>query len=62
MFVQRVVMPGSGAVSWTVLGADDVPIEPVDRFLGYLSRKPPQHPRSGRSSWRFHGDMVAELL
>jgi integrase/recombinase XerD len=37
MFVQRVVMPGSGAVSWTVLGADDVPIEPVDRFLGYLT-------------------------
>ena len=37
MFVQRVVMPGSGAVSWTVLGADDVPIEPIDRFLGYLT-------------------------
>ncbi|MBV8997068.1 MAG: site-specific integrase [Pseudonocardiales bacterium] len=37
MRVQRVLMPGSGAESWTVLGDDQVPVEPVERFLGYLS-------------------------
>jgi integrase/recombinase XerD len=37
MRVQRVVMPGSGFESWTVLGDDHVPVEPVERFLGYLS-------------------------
>src|ERR1039458_9381987 len=33
MLVQQVVIPGSGARSWTVLGDDDVPVVPVDRFL-----------------------------
>jgi integrase/recombinase XerD len=37
MLVQRVAMPASGAESWTVLGADDVPVEPVERFLAYLT-------------------------
>ena len=37
MLVQLVVMPGSGARSWTVLGDDDVPVGPVERFLGYLT-------------------------
>jgi integrase/recombinase XerD len=37
MRVQRVLMPGSGAESWTVLGDDQVPVEPVERFLGYLT-------------------------
>jgi len=23
--------------SWTVLGDDDLPVEPIDRWLGYLS-------------------------
>ena len=36
MRVQRVVMPGSGVESWTVLGDDHVPVEPVERFLAYL--------------------------
>ena len=35
--VQRVLAPGSGVESWTVLGEDGSPIEPVDRFLAYLS-------------------------
>jgi site-specific recombinase XerD len=30
-------MPGSRFESWTVLGDDHVPVEPVERFLGYLS-------------------------
>jgi len=37
MRVQRVLMPGPEAESWTVLGDDQVPVEPADRFLGYLT-------------------------
>lgn len=37
MRVQRVVMPGSEAESWTLLGRDLVPFEPVERFLAYLA-------------------------
>ena len=37
MLVQAVVIPGSGTRSWTVLGDDDVPVVPVDRFLAYLT-------------------------
>jgi hypothetical protein len=35
MRVQRVVMPGSGRESWTLLGDDLRPVEPVERFLAY---------------------------
>jgi site-specific recombinase XerD len=37
MRVQRVTMPGVRVESWTVLGDDDGPIEPIDRWLAYLS-------------------------
>ena len=37
MRVQRVVMPGSGEESWTLLGDDHVPVEPAERFLSYLA-------------------------
>ena len=37
MLVHPVVIPGSGTRSWTVLGDDDVPVAPVDRFLAYLT-------------------------
>jgi integrase/recombinase XerD len=37
MRVQRVLMPGSEVESWTVLGEDQVPVEPVERFLAFLS-------------------------
>src|SRR6201984_3905126 len=37
MLVHPVVVPGSGIRSWTVLGDDDVPVVPVDRFLAYLT-------------------------
>jgi integrase/recombinase XerD len=37
MLVHLVVIPGSGTRSWTVLGDDDVPVVPVDRFLSYLT-------------------------
>ena len=37
MLVQRVVSPVSSRESWTVLGDDDVPVEPVERYLAYLT-------------------------
>jgi site-specific recombinase XerD len=37
MLVHPVVIPGSGTRSWTVLGDDDAPVVPVDRFLAYLT-------------------------
>jgi integrase/recombinase XerD len=37
MLVHLVVVPGSGSLSWTVLGDDDAPVIPVDRFLAYLT-------------------------
>jgi integrase/recombinase XerD len=37
MLVHPVAIPGSGTRSWTVLGDDDVPVVPVDRFLAYLT-------------------------
>ena len=40
MLVHAVAVPGSGTRSWTVLGDDDVPVVPVDRFLAYLTDSP----------------------
>ena len=37
MFVQRVVSPSSRRESWTVIGEDGVPIEPIERYLAYLT-------------------------
>lgn len=37
MFVQRVLMPGSGKESWTLLGNDGEVVEPAERYLGYLA-------------------------
>jgi integrase/recombinase XerD len=37
MHVQWVAMPALRTGSWTVLGAGDVPVEPVERFLAYLT-------------------------
>jgi Phage integrase, N-terminal SAM-like domain len=37
MRVQRVVMPETVFESWTVLGDDQLPVEPVERFLAYLA-------------------------
>ena len=37
MRVQRLVMPSSGVQSWTLLGGDQVPVAPVERFLAYLA-------------------------
>ena len=37
MFVQRVVMPATEIESWTVLAGDGAVIEPIERFLAYLT-------------------------
>ena len=37
MLVQRVLMPGSGTESWTLLGDDGEVVEPAERYLAYLS-------------------------
>ncbi|MCB5292688.1 tyrosine-type recombinase/integrase [Arthrobacter sp. SO3] len=37
MRVQRVLMPNSEFESWTLLGDDHMPVEPVERFLAYLA-------------------------
>lgn len=37
MLVQRVALPGSRVESWTVLGENDAPVVPIERYLSYLS-------------------------
>lgn len=37
MLVQRVVSPASPLESWTVVGDDDVPVGPIERYLAYLT-------------------------
>jgi site-specific recombinase XerD len=37
MRVQRVLLPGTRVESWTVLDDDGVPVEPVERWLAFLS-------------------------
>jgi integrase/recombinase XerD len=37
MDVQRVVMPVTEAVSWTVVDDDGVPVVPVEKYLAYLA-------------------------
>ena len=37
MLVQRVLMPGSGRESWTLLGDDGEVVEPAERYLAYLT-------------------------
>lgn len=35
--VRRVVMPVTGSVSWTVVGPGRLPVEPVERYLAWLT-------------------------
>jgi hypothetical protein len=37
MHVQRVAMPVALVESWTVVDGDGVPVEPVERYLAYLT-------------------------
>jgi len=36
VLVQRVMMPVTGAESWTVVGDDGAVVAPVERYLAYL--------------------------
>jgi integrase/recombinase XerD len=36
MRVQRVVMPATGEISWTVVDDDFCPVEPIERYLAHL--------------------------
>jgi integrase/recombinase XerD len=38
MRVQQVLLPDGGAESWTVIGSDLRPVQPVERYLAWLSR------------------------
>lgn len=53
--VQRVVMPVTGSVSWTVLGDDGVPVEPVESYLAYLAalERSPNTQRAYATSLKF---------
>ena len=46
MRVQRVVMPETEFESWTVLGDDQLPVEPVERFLAIWRRSRSRPTRS----------------
>ncbi|MFJ2574989.1 site-specific integrase [Streptomyces halstedii] len=37
MLVQRVLMPASSLESWTVLGDEGGIVEPIERYLSYLT-------------------------
>lgn len=37
MLVARVAMPVVRVESWTVLGEDGIPVEPIERYLAYLT-------------------------
>ena len=37
MHVARVISPVLSRESWTVLGDDDAPVAPIDRYLAYLT-------------------------
>jgi integrase/recombinase XerD len=53
--VQRLVMPGGGGRSWTVVGDDGVPVAPAESYLAYLSaiERSPNTVRAYATSLRF---------
>ena len=48
MQVARVISRVSSRESWTVLGGDDAPVAPVERYLAYLSVSNAHRTRSRR--------------
>jgi integrase/recombinase XerD len=53
--VQRLVTPGDGRRSWTVVDNDGMPVEPVESYLAYLTviERSPNTVRAYASSLRF---------
>ncbi len=62
MIVQRVVMPVTDAVSWTVVD-DGVPVEPVERYLAYLAalERSPNTVRAYASSLKLWFEFLAAV-
>ncbi len=63
MIVQRVVMPVTGAVSWTVLGTDVSPVEPIESFLTYLAalERSPNTQRAYATSLKFWFEFLGRV-
>jgi len=59
--VQRLVMPGGGGRSWTVVDDDGVPVEPVESYLAYLwaIERSPNTVRAYATSLRFWFEFCA---
>ena len=63
VIVHRVVMPVTGAVSWTVLGGDGRPVVPVEGFLSYLAslERSPNTQRAYASSLKLWFEFLDEV-
>lgn len=61
MRVQRLVMPGDGGRSWTVVDDEGLPVEPVESYLAYLSaiERSPNTVRAYASSLKFWFEFCA---
>ncbi|MHB1535142.1 MAG: tyrosine-type recombinase/integrase [Acidimicrobiales bacterium] len=61
MRVARLVAPGDGRRSWTVVDDDGMPVEPVESYLGYLTaiERSPNTVRAYATSLRFWFEFCA---
>ncbi len=61
MLVSRLVMPG-GMVSWTVVGDDGLPVEPIECYLAHLARleRSPETVRGYAIGLKFFFDYLAD--
>lgn len=61
MRVQRLVMPGDGGRSWTVVDDNGLPVEPVESYLAYLSaiERSPNTVRAYATSLKFWFEFCA---
>lgn len=59
--MQRLVMPGDGGRSWTVVDDEGLPVEPVESYLAYLSaiERSPNTVRAYASSLKFWFEFCA---
>ncbi len=61
--VHRVVMPVTGAVSWTVLDDDGAPLEPVESYLAHLAalERSPNTQRAYATSLKLWFEFLARI-
>ncbi|MGH9152713.1 MAG: hypothetical protein ACRD03_10025, partial [Acidimicrobiales bacterium] len=67
MRVQRVVMPMTDAVSWTVVDERGSPVEPIESFLAFLSglERSPNTVRDRAMSlklWFLHAHVILNIV